>query len=180
MPFRRLILAALTGLVALTFADAGEPVVRGAIRTTVLLGDSCLTVPAAETYLRPGTRLELRPCRNAPSQLFEWNVLSFEIKAGGLCVDAFRVGPGATRPGDPVGLWYCNAAEHQKWYPARKDERFADAFNLIVGTADSTLCMSVADPNHVDGARLELASCDGRSRQWFRLVPWPLEQQPAS
>jgi len=173
MPFRRFLAALLLSLAPLCWADAGEPVVRGTIRTLFILGTNCLTVPAAETYLRPGTRLEMRPCRNAPEQMFEWNVVSFEFKFNGLCVDAFRVGLGATQPGDPIGLWYCNGTGRQKWYPSRKNERWFDAFNIVGGSPLSELCLSVADPDHVIGAQLNISKCDGGDAQWFRLQPWP-------
>jgi len=181
MPLRRCLIAAVLSLAPLCWAGAGEPVVKGTIRTIFTLGTNCLTVPATETYLRPGTRLEMRPCRNAPEQMFEWNVVSFEIKFNGLCVDAFRVGLGATQTGDPIGLWYCNQSPHQKWYPSHGNESWHDAFNIVGGgSPSSTLCMSIAGDGRADRAALSVNTCDGRDAQWFRLQPWPPLGAPVS
>jgi len=180
MPFRRLVLAALLSLAPLCWAGAGDPVVKGTLRTTFLLGGNCLTVAAVESERRPGARLEMQPCRDAPEQLFEWNVISFEIRNGGLCVDAFHVSPGGARAGDAVGLWYCNETHRQKWYPARKNERWFDAFNIVSGSPDGALCVSIADPDRVVGAPLNVAACNGGDQQWFRFQTRPPLEGPAS
>lgn len=107
MYIRQFIIAALLCAFPSCFAVAGEPVVKGSFHTILILGQNCLTVPQTEPHLRPGSRLEMRPCQNSPEQIFEWNAVTFEIKFANLCVDALRVGGGQSQPGDPVGLWYC-------------------------------------------------------------------------
>lgn len=180
MTIRRFLIAALLSSLASGWAGAGEPVVRGTVRAIFMLGDNCLTATATETYLRPGTRLDMRPCRNSAEQTFEWNVVTFELKFQGLCVDAFRVGLGETQAGDPIGLWYCNGTGRQKWYPSRKNESWFDAFNIVGGSPLSELCLSVADPDHVIGAQLNISKCDGGDAQWFRLQPSPPLGAPVS
>ena len=182
MFIRRYIIAVLLGSLALGWASAGEPVVRGTIRTILILGNNCLTAPAAtETYLRPGTRLEMRPCRNAPEQIFDWNVVTFEIKFGGLCVDAFRVSLGPTQAGDPIGLWYCNRTPRQKWFPSHKNESWLDAVNIVGGGSPSSeLCLSIAGDKSLDGAQLSIQNCSDSDSQWFRLYPWPPLNGPVS
>jgi hypothetical protein len=179
MSIRLIIVAAL--LCSLS-ASAGEPVVRGSVRTAHLLGPSCLTAPDGEAGLLPGTRLRMRACRNGAGQIFEWNVVTFEIKFHGLCWDAFRTGAGQSAAGDPLGLWYCDGSRHQQWFPVHKNERRLDAFNIVGGgSPGSELCLSVADREIVDGALLTLATCDGGDGQWFRLDPWtPRQDRPVS
>lgn len=180
MQVRRFIIAALLWALPSCFASAGEPVVRGVFHTIVLLGQHCLTVPKTEPYLLPGSRLEMRDCTNGKEQVFAWNVITFEIKYGDLCVDALRVGEDPSQPGDPVSLWYCQKTAHQKWYPNRKDEAWYDAFNIVGGGSPSSdLCMSIANDKNVDGAHLTLQTCDGGDNQWLRLYSWPPLQSQA-
>ena len=140
MLVRSLLIAALYGAIQLCPAFAGElivpsePVVRGSIRSALAYGQ-CLSVPIAEW--RPGAHLEMRPCQNSADQIFDWNVLSFEIKIHELCVDALRSGNGDSQPGDPVGLWYCQGTPHQKWFPIRNAPR-AQAFNIVGGGKPSS------------------------------------------
>ncbi len=182
MSFRRFLIAVLLSALPICWAGAGEPVVSGTIRTILFLGNNCLTVPVNETYLRPGTRLEMRECRNSAEQVFDWNVVTFEIKFQGLCVDALRVGLGPTQGGDPIGLWYCNDSRHQKWFPSHKNESWLDAINIVGGgSPSSTLCMSIAgDGRNADGAALSIENCTGSDTQWFRLLPWPPLGGPVS
>ena len=114
-----------------SLAAAGEPVVKGSFHTILILGQNCLTAPDDETYLLPGARLQMRACQKSSQQIFDWNVVTFEIKFRGLCVDAFRAGEGKTKAGDPVGLWYCNKTPHQKWYPNHSNESWLEAFNIV-------------------------------------------------
>ncbi len=181
MSIRRFIIAVLLASFYSGLASAGEPVVKGSFHTILILGGNCLTVPATETYLRPGTRLEMRPCQDSPAQLFEWNVITFEIKFNGLCLDAFRIGFGATQAGDPIGLWYCNQSRQQKWFPNRKNESWREAFNIVGGgSPNSKLCLSIAGDKSVDGAQLTIQNCDGGDNQWFRLYSRPPVDGPVS
>jgi hypothetical protein len=174
MDVRQVIIAALLCAFPSSVATVGEPVVKGSFHTIVFLGQNCLTVPKAETYLRPGTRLEMHDCQNSPEQIFEWNVLTFEIKSGNLCVDAFRAGGGPSQPGDPVGLWYCQQSPQQKWYPDYKDKNWLEAFNIVGGGSPSSeLCLSIASDKDVDGAQLTIQKCDSGDQQWLRLYSWP-------
>ena len=178
MGIHAFIAAALFGFIQLYPASAGdvvipsEPVVRGSIRSMLSYGDKCLTVPS--TDVRPGARLEMRRCQDSLDQIFDWNVLSFEIKIGKLCVDALRAGDGSSQPGDPVGLWYCQGTPHQKWFPSRNSPQ-AQAMNLVAGgTPFSNLCLEVVDGNNANGAQLAISTCDDVDRQRFRLQSWPL------
>jgi hypothetical protein len=175
MSVRRFIIAVLLCAFPSCFASAGEPVVKGSIRTILILGQSCLTVPKTETYLRPGSRLEMRDCQNSPEQIFEWNVVTFEIKFANLCVDAFRGGgDGKSQPGDPVGLWYCQQTPQQKWYPNHKNESWLQAFNIVGGGSPSSeLCLSIAGDKSLEGAQLTLQTCNRGDHQWLRLYSWP-------
>ena len=180
MYFRPFVIAILLGALQAGQASAGEPVVKGTFHTVLILGRECLSVPETDAHLRPGTRLEMRPCRNGPDQIFEWNVVTFEVKFHNLCMDALRVGDGSSQPGDPVGLWYCQQSPHQKWFPHHKNESWLDAFNIVGGGSPSSeLCLnigaakSVADANSVAGAQLTLEKCNGGDNQWFRLYPFP-------
>jgi hypothetical protein len=174
MYVRQFIIAALLCAFPSFFAIAGEPVVTGSFHTILILGQNCLTVPKSETHLRPGSRLEMRDCQNSPEQIFEWNVVTFEIKFQGLCVDAFRVGGDQSQPGDPVGLWYCQQTPHQKWYPNHKNESWLDAFNIVGGGSPSSeLCLSIAAGKSMDGVQLTMQNCDGGDHQWLRLYSWP-------
>ncbi len=174
MPIRPFVIAALLGLLPSWFAAAGEPVVRGSFHSILVLGDKCLTVPQAVPRLRPGTRLHLRSCQDNPDQIFEWNVGTFEIKFDNLCLDAFRVGKGGSRPGDPVGLWYCQKTNNQKWFPHQKNQRWANAFNIVGGGSPSSdLCLTIADSKDGGDAALKLQTCNGGHNQWFRHYSWP-------
>jgi len=174
MSIRQIIIAAVLCSIPPCFATAGEPVVKGSFHTIFLLGRNCLTVPQSDIYLRPGARLEMRSCQNSANQVFEWNVVTFEIKFHGLCMDAFRVEEDPSQPGDPVGLWYCQKTQHQKWFPYHKSERWLEAFNIVGGGSPSSdLCLNIVDDKNVDGARLTIQKCDGGDNQWFRLYPWP-------
>lgn len=174
--------ATLICLLAPLPAAAGEPVVRGSFHTIVMLGDSCITAPqTTDSYLRPGQRLELRPCRNSAEQHFEWNVITFEIKFQGLCVDALRVGDGPSQPGDPIGLWYCQNNGHQQWYPDNKNRNWLDAFNIVGGSPSSTLCLTADNGKGDDGAPIAMQNCSNDDNQWFRLREWPpLKASPVS
>jgi hypothetical protein len=174
MRIRHVIAAVLLCALPPCVAIAGEPVVKGSFRTVLVRGQSCLTVAAAETSLRPGSRLEMRDCRNSPEQIFEWNVVTFEIRFAGLCVDAFRAGGGPSQPGDPVGLWYCQQTPQQKWYPDHKNQSRLQAFNIVGGGSPSSeLCLSIAADANIDGAQLTLQTCNGDDQQWLRLYSWP-------
>lgn len=174
MYVRPFVIAVLLCLFQAFLAAAGEPVVKGSFHTVLPLGDNCLSVPQTESYLRPGTYLELRSCRNSPEQIFEWNVVTFEIKFHDLCMDAFRVGDGPSQPGDAVGLWYCQNNEHQKWFPHHKGENWLDAFNIVGGGSPSSeLCLSSTDNKGGDGAQITIQNCNGGDNQWFQLYPWP-------
>ncbi|MDI1343564.1 MAG: RICIN domain-containing protein [Pseudolabrys sp.] len=185
---RPIVLAVLICLLAPLPAAAGEPVVKGTFHTILMLGDSCITAPqTAEPYLRPGKRLELRPCRNSAEQQFEWNVITFEIKFQGLCVDALRVGTGPSQPGDPIGLWHCQNNGHQQWYPDNKNRNWLDAFNIVGGSPSSTLCLTADNGNGEDtgkgedGAPIAMRTCSNDDNQWFRLREWPpLKASPVS
>ncbi len=173
-----LIAAALSGFIQLYPASAGdmvvpsEPVVRGSIGSSLSYGDKCVTVPL--TDILPGARLEMWPCRKIADQIFDWNVLSFEIRIHKLCVDALRAGEGQSQPGDPVGLWYCDGAPHQKWFPSRSSPQ-AQAISLVAGgTPSGNLCLEILDGSNADGTQLTIATCDDSDRQRFRLRPWPL------
>jgi hypothetical protein len=148
-----------------------EPVVRGAIRGDFAYGSQCLSVPAVEFL--PGVTLEMRPCRNGVDQIFEWNVVSFEIKIHNLCVDALRAESGPSQPGDPIGLWHCQSTPRQQWYPLRSNP-YLPTFSII-GTSGpaSNLCLESLNASTVAGTQLALATCDGGDRQQFRIQPWP-------
>jgi hypothetical protein len=179
---RPFVLAALICLLAPLCAAAGEPVVRGSLHTILMLGDSCITAPqTTERYLLPGQRLALRPCRNSAEQQFEWNVVTFEIKFQGLCVDALRVGDGPSQPGDPIGLWHCQNNGHQQWYPDNKNRNWLDAFNIVGGSPSSTLCLTADNDKGEDGAPIAMRTCSNDDNQWFRLREWPpLKATPVS
>ena len=167
-------IAALTYLLVPLPSAAGEPVVRGSFHTIVMLGDSCITAPqTTEPYLLPGQRLALRPCRNSAEQHFEWNVITFEIKFQGLCVDALRVGDGPSQPGDPIGLWHCQNNGHQQWYPDNKNRNWLNAFNIVGGSPSSTLCLTADNGKGEDGAPITMQNCSNDDNQWFRLREWP-------
>ena len=178
MRIHLLIAAALSGFIQLYPASAGdivvpsEPVVRGSIGSSLSYGDKCVTVPS--TDILPGARLEMWPCRKTADQIFDWNVLSFEIRIHKVCVDALRAGEGKSQPGDPVGLWYCDGAPHQKWFLSRSSPQ-APAISLVAGgTPSGTLCLEILDGSNADGTQLTIATCDDSDRQRFRLRPWPL------
>jgi len=174
MSIRRFVIAAALCLLPSCFATAGEPIVRGSFHTILVLGENCLTVPQAEARLRPGTRLETRSCQDTPEQIFEWNVETFEIKFHNLCLDAYRVGTSQSQAGDPVGLWYCQKTNHQKWYLLQKSKTWVNAFNIVGGGSPSgDLCLNIAADKTIVGAKLTIQNCDGRDNQWFRLYPWP-------
>lgn len=148
-----------------------EPVVRGTIRSSLSYGHKCLTVPEIE--FPPGARLEMRPCKNTADQIFEWNVLSFEIKIHKLCVDALRSGQGSSQPGDPVGLWYCQGTQRQRWFPFR-DSPQAPAISFVGGSnKNGNLCMNILDGSNADGAKLVISNCDGEDYQRFHIQSWP-------
>jgi hypothetical protein len=174
MSTRRFVIAAALCLLPSCLATAGEPVVRGSFHTIHVLGNNCLTVPPAESRLRPGTLLEMRSCRDAPEQIFEWNIKTFEIKFHDLCLDAYRVGEGQSQAGDPVGLWYCQQTKHQKWFVRQNNKNWLNAFNIVGGGSPSSeLCLNVADKKRGDGAKLTIQNCNGGDNQWFRLYSWP-------
>jgi hypothetical protein len=171
------IIAALFGFIQLCPAPAGdlivpsEPAVRGSIRSSLSYGDKCLSVP--NTEIRPGARLEMRACINSADQIFDWNVLSFEIKIYNLCVDALRSGEGSSQPGDPVGLWYCQGTQHQKWFPNRSNPP-AQALRIVGGGSPTgNLCLEILDGSNADGTQLAISTCDDSDRQQFRIRPWP-------
>jgi len=147
-----------------------EPVVRGLIRSDFAYGSQCLSVPVTEH--RPGAYLEMRPCRNSVDQIFEWNVISFEIKIHKLCVDALRAGPGSAQPGDSVGLWYCQGAPRQQWFPLRSNP-YLPTFSLVGGSPASNLCLESMNGGTVAGTPLLIAQGDGGDKQQFRIQPWP-------
>lgn len=148
-----------------------EPVVRGAIRGDFAYGSQCLTVPLTE-YLQ-GVSLEMRPCRNSADQIFEWNVISFEIKIHNLCVDALRAASGSSQPGDPVGLWYCQGTPRQQWFPLRGNP-YLPTFSIVgAGGPASNLCLESLKGSTVAGTQLAIAVCDGGDNQQFRVQPWP-------
>jgi hypothetical protein len=174
MSIRRFVIAAALCLLPSYLATAGEPVVRGSFHTILVLGNNCLTVPQAEARLRPGTRLEMRSCQDAPEQIFEWNVNTFEIKFHDLCLDAYRIGKGQSQAGDPVGLWYCQKTNHQKWFVRQKNKSWVNAFNIVGGGSPSSeLCLNIADNKGGDGAKLTIQNCNDDDNQWFRLYSWP-------
>lgn len=174
MFIRPFAIAALMCLLSPLPAGAGEPVVKGSFHTILMLGDYCISAPQIpESYLRPGKQLELRPCRNSPEQHFEWNVVTFEIKFQGLCVDALRADAGPSRPGDPIGLWYCQNNGHQQWYPDNKNRNWLNAFNIVGGSPSSTLCLTADNSKGEDGAPIALRNCRNDDSQWFRLREWP-------
>jgi Ricin-type beta-trefoil lectin domain len=175
MSIRAFLFTALLGLFLPSwFAAADAPVVRGSLRSILILGDKCLTVPQEVPRLRPGTRLALRGCQDNSDQIFEWNVDTFEIKFHELCLDAFRVGKGQSQPGDPVGLWYCQKTKHQKWFPHQKNQKWTNAFNILGGGSPSSdLCLSITDGKNTAGAPLTIEKCNGSHNQWFRLSSWP-------
>jgi hypothetical protein len=148
-----------------------EPVVRGSIRSSLSYGHMCLSVP--KTEIRPGAHLEMRPCQNSANQIFEWNVLSFEIKIHKPCVDALRSGEGSSQPGDPIGLWYCQGTQHQRWFSFR-DSPHAPAFSVVGGgNQNGNLCLDILNSSNADGTQLVISNCDGGDNQQFRIQPWP-------
>lgn len=179
-----LLVAAMYSAIQLGSASTGEliapsePVVRGSIRSAISYEDQCLSVPVAEW--RPGALLEMRPCQNSADQIFDWNVLSFEIKIHGLCVDALRSGGGDSQPGDPVGLWYCQGTPRQKWFPIGIGPQ-APAFSIIGGGGPSSnLCLDILNGSNADGTRLTLATCTGYDNQRFHIHSWPALVSQAS
>jgi hypothetical protein len=171
------IIAALYCSIQLYPASAGEliipsePVVKGSIRSSLSYGDKCLSVPVTE--ILPGALLEMRPCRNSVDQIFEWNVLSFEIKIHKLCVDALRSGEGHSQAGDPIGLWYCLGTQHQRWFSFR-DSPHALAFSVVGGdNQNGNLCLNILNGSNADGTQLVIANCDGGNNQQFRIQSWP-------
>ena len=156
-----------------------EPVVRGTIRSDALFDAKCLSVPA--TDIRPGARLQMRRCANGPDQIFDWNVLSFEIKIDRLCLDALRPGGSRSQSGDPVGLWYCQGTQHQQWFPVRTNP-YLSALSIVGGSGPiSGLCLEAQDSGVAEPAQLALAACNGGERQQFRIQPWPrLEDEVSS
>jgi hypothetical protein len=177
MRIHSFIIAAFFSAIQLSPASAGElvvpaePVVRGSTRNDISFEDKCLSVPA--TDIRPGALLEMRPCRNSTDQIFDWNVLSFEIKIYKLCVDALRSGEGNSQPGDPVGLWYCQGTQHQKWFP---DRRSPPALALSIvggGTHARNLCLDIPNGSNADGTQLVISNCDDSDHQQFHIRPWP-------
>jgi hypothetical protein len=148
-----------------------EPVVRGSIRGDFAYGSQCLTVPLTEFL--PGVSLEMRPCRNSADQIFEWNVVSFEIKIHSLCVDALRAGPGSLQPGDPIGLWYCQGTPRQQWFSVRANP-YLPTFSIVgAGGPVSDLCLESLKDSTVAGTQLVMATCDDGGNQQFRMQPWP-------
>jgi hypothetical protein len=177
MRIHSFIIAALFCSIQLCPASAAEPVVpaepvvRGSIRSSLSFGYKCLSVP--ETEIRPGARLEMRPCKNSADQIFEWNVFSFEIKIYKLCVDALRSGEGNSQPGDPVGLWYCQRTQHQKWFPIRNSP-YALAFSIVGGgNPNGDLCLDILNGSNADGTQLVISNCHGDDNQQFRIQSWP-------
>ncbi len=171
MRIHSFIIAALFCSIQLCPVSAAEPVVKGSIRSSLSYGYKCLSVP--ETEIRPGALLEMRPCRNSADQIFEWNVLSFEIKIYELCVDAFRSGGGNSQVSDPVGLWYCQGTQHQRWFSFR-DSPHAPAFSIIGGSnQNGNLCLNILNGSNADGTQLVISDCDGDDNQQFRIQSWP-------
>ena len=143
-----------------------EPVVRGVIRSDFAYGSQCLSVPVAEFLT--GITLEMRPCQNSADQIFEWNVVSFEIKIHSLCVDALRAGSGSSQPGDPIGLWYCQGSHRQQWFPLRSNP-YLPTFSIISTSGPaSNLCLESLEASTAVGTPLALATCDGGDNQQFR------------
>ena len=177
MRIHALIFTALFYSIQLSPASAGElvvtsePVVRGSIRSNLSFGHECLSVPVTE--LRQGARLEMRPCQNSADQIFEWNVLSFEIKIYKLCVDALQSGQGNSQPGNPVGLWYCQGTHHQKWFPIRSSPHAPTLSFISGGNLNNDLCLTILDRGDTDGTQLAISNCDRGDNQHFRIVPWP-------
>jgi hypothetical protein len=148
-----------------------EPVVRGMIRGDIAYGSQCLTVPVTEFL--PGVSLEMRPCRNSADQIFEWNVISFEIKIYKLCVDVLRAGDGHAQPGDPIGLWYCQSMPRQQWFPLHSNP-YLPTFSIVGGGEPaSNLCLETLHASTVAGTPLLIAPCNDGDNQQFRLQPWP-------
>ena len=157
MSIRRFLMAVLLCSVPASSATAGEAVVQGSFHTILVLGHKCLTVPRIDNHPRAGVRLEMHACQNSADQIFNWNVVTFEVKIHGLCMDAFRVGEGPSQPGDPVGLWYCQKSRHQKWFPHHKSESWQGAFNIVGGGSPSSeLCLNIVDNKSADGAQLTI------------------------
>ena len=177
MRIHALIFTALFYSIQLSPASAGElvvtsePVVRGSIRSNLSFGHECLSVPVTE--LRQGARLEMRPCQNSADQIFEWNVLSFEIKIYKLCVDALQSGQGNSQPGNPVGLWYCQGTHHQKWFPIRSSPHAPTLSFISGGNLNNDLCLTILDRGDTDGTQLAISNCDRGDNQQFRIQPWP-------
>jgi hypothetical protein len=145
---------------------------RGTIRSVLSDGDKCLTAPETETA--QGARLEMRPCRNRANQIFEWNVLSFEIKIFNLCVYALRGGEGNAQAGDPVGLWYCQGTLSQRWLPIHNN-LYVRAVSIVGGdNPNGDLCLQIRDRSNADGAELVVSICNDEETQQFRIQPWPV------
>lgn len=153
-----------------------EPFMRGSIRSILADGDKCLTVPNKE--YPQGARLELQPCRNSEDQIFDWNGISFEIKIFKLCVDALRGGDGNAQPGDPVGLWYCQALQRQKWYPIRKNSN-APSFRIVGENPISHLCLTIRNDSEVDAMNVIVQDCRDSDTQQFRFQSWPVVSNSA-
>jgi hypothetical protein len=100
-------------------------------------------------------------------------VLSFEIKIYNLCVDALRSGVGSSQPGDPVGLWYCQGTQHQKWFPNRSSPPALALSVIGGGSPTSNLCLSILNGSNADGTQLVISNCDDSDSQQFRFQSWP-------
>jgi len=177
MRIRSLIIAALFCVIQLHATSAGDlivpsaPAMRGSIHSMLPDGDKCISVPDKE--FPQGARLELQPCQNGKDQIFDWNGISFEIKIFNLCVDALRGGDGSTQSGDPVGLWYCQALQRQKWYPIRNNAN-ALSFRIIGGNPISRLCLTIRNDSKANATNLIVADCSNNDTQQFRFQSWPV------
>ncbi len=161
-------LAHLLALIAITCA-LGAPSAsaqRIQIRSHPEVGAKCLDVPLGR--YRPGARLIMFSCLGVPNQIFEYDAFTQELKIGGLCVEAHRLGAGPNKAGDGVGLWSCHGGANQRWRPGLMDATYG---NMVVNGGGNNLCMDIAFGSSSDGAMLVLWTCHGGANQWFLSQP---------
>jgi hypothetical protein len=135
------------------------------ITTDPAIGGRCLDVP--NSNFTAGVRVITYGCQRSPNQAFAHDPNTKTVKAGNLCLDAFRPGGGASQAGDPVGLWTCHGGANQKWEPRQT----ANGHTMIVNLGDGrgALCLDVANGLNQNGAQLVLWSCQQSPNQFFEI-----------
>ena len=171
MDIRRFIIAVVLCSLPSCLATAGEPVVKGSLRSVDILGRDCLSVVKTDSYLRPGTRLQLRACQGSPDQIFEWNVVTFQITFHELYMGHLAHRRGEHRsPAIRLAYGIVQQTPHQKWFPHHKNETWSDAFQhrwrRRVNSAE--LCLTIGDDQ-----RREWRAVDAAELRWRRLSVVP-------